>query len=251
MNSAEEFLDTKKKTAAVRAEQDLHLWHAWNQGGRTPQLLEPLLTRYDSLMNRKATDWRAPNVSPAAFKAELHKQFINAAHSYDPERGVAFNTHVQTRLKKAQRFNAKHQNVGYIPEDLSRYVGPMDRARNELTEQFGRSPTTVELASHMGLPQRKLTALVTQLRKDVPSSHFESDPTSLSTGREADVVRLIQRRPAEYLTPEEVKVFSHVYGLQGFRKITDTTTLASTLGLSQPKVSRLKTSIANKVKSYT
>lgn len=250
MNAADEFLETKQKTAAARAAQDLHLWHAWDQGGRTPQLLEPLLSRYDSLMNRRANDWRAPTVAPAAFKAELHKQFIQAAHSYDPERGVAFNTHVQSRLKKAQRFNAKHQNVGYIPEDLSRHVGPMERAKNELTDQFGRPPTTVELANHMGLPQRKLTALITQLRRDVPSSHFESDPTTLSTGREADVVRLMKRRPEEYLTPEEVRVFSHIYGINGARKITDTTSLATQLGLSQPKVSRLKTSIAKKVQQY-
>lgn len=250
MNAATDFLEAKKKTAAVKAEHDLRLWHAWNQGGRTPDLLEPLLSRYDSLMNRKASEWRAPNVAPAAFKAELQSHFIQAAHSFDPERGVAFNTHVQSRLKKAQRFNSKHQNIGYIPEDLSRHIGDFDRAQNDLTEELGRPPTTVELANHMGVPQRKLTALISQRRKDVPSSHFETDPTLLSNPREADVVRLIQRRPDEYLTPDEVRVFSHIYGLQGARKITDTTTLASTLGLSQPKISRLKTSIAGKIQKH-
>jgi hypothetical protein len=250
VNAAEVFLKEKSKTAAQRAEHDLHLWHAWNTGGRTPDLLEPLMSRYDPLMRRKSTEWRAPNVAPAAFKAELEKQFIQATQTFDPNRGVAFNTHVQSRLKKAQRFNSRHQNIGYIPEDLARHVGPMDRATNDLTEDLGRPPTAVELASHMGISQSKVKALITQRRKDVPSSHFESDPTALSGGREADVVRLIQRRPSEYLTPDEVRVFSHVYGINGARKILDTTTLAMQLGLSQPKVSRLKTSIAGKVQKY-
>jgi DNA-directed RNA polymerase specialized sigma subunit len=250
MNPAEDFLAEKSKTAAKRAEDDLQLWHAWNNSGRTPEALEPLAKRYDSLFNRKTTEWKAPNVAPTAFRAELTKHFINAAQSFDPERGVAFNTHVQNRLKKAQRYNARYQNIGYIPEDQARYIGPLQRAQNELTDNLGRAPSHAELATHMGLPERKVTSLIGVIRKDVPSSHYESDPSAFTTTRESDVVRLMQRRPEEYLTPQEVGVFNHVYGANGARKMTDTTGIAKQLGLSQPKVSRLKTSIANKIKRH-
>lgn len=249
-NPAQEFLELKTKQAADRAQDDLHLWRTWDQGGRTPELLQPILRKYEPLIKRKVNEWKAPAVSPDAFKAELTKHLINAAHSFEPERGVAFNTHVQNRMKKAQRFNTKYQNVGYIPEGQARNIGPLQQAQNELNEQFGREPTVPELAAHLDLPEHRVTGLLKAMRKDVPSSAFETDPASFATSREADVVRLIQKRPADYLAPEEVAVFNHIFGVNGSKKITDTTGLAAQLGVSQPKVSRLKTSIATKIKKH-
>lgn len=248
-NSAEEFLALKTKVAADRAAGDLNLWHEWNNGGRTPELLQPLMQRYQPLINRKEKEWRAPAVAPAAFKAELTKHFIGAAQSFDPDRGVAFNTHVQNRIQKAKRFNAKHQNVGYIPEGQAKNIGPLQQMQNQLTEQFGRAPTPAELGEHLDMPEHKVTNLMKALRKDVPSSSFETDPAAFGTSREADVIRLMQRKPDEYLTPDEANVFNHIYG-NGVAKITDTTTLAKRLGHSQPKISRLKTSIAGKIKKH-
>lgn len=247
-NSADEFLALKTKLAADRAEGDLRLWHDWNSGGRTPELLQPLMQRYQPLINRKEKEWRAPAVAPAAFKAELTKHFIGAAQTFDPERGVAFNTHVQNRIQKAKRFNAKHQNVGYIPEGQAKNIGPLQQMQNQLTEEFGRAPTHEELGERLDMPVHKVTTLMKALRKDVPSSAFETDPGAFGTSREADVIRLMQRKPHEYLTPDEVPVFKHIFGVDGTKKVTDTTTLASMLGHSQPKVSRLKTSIAGKIK---
>lgn len=247
-NPAEEFLEQKSKQAAAKAEEDLHLWHAWDQGGRTPELLRPLMSKYQPVLARSNTAWRAPAVSPSAFDAELRKHFIGAAETFDPDKGVAFNTHVQTRLQKAKRYNTRYQNIGYIPEGQARYIGALERAQSTLTSEFGRAPKPAELAEHMGLPVGKITSLQRVLRKDVPSSMFETDPTGFSTTREADVIRLMQRRPEDYFSPEESAVFKHIYGLDGSAKITDTTTLASRLGLSQPKVSRLKSAIANTIK---
>jgi DNA-directed RNA polymerase specialized sigma subunit len=247
-NPAQEFLKLQEKTANKKAEEDLQLWHAWDQSGRKPEQLQPLLKRYEPLLARKARDWKAPAVDPAAFNAELQRQFIHAAHSFDPERGVAFNTHVQTRLPKAQRFNARYQNVGYIPEGQSVNIGPLDRAQEELLEELGRAPTHGEIAARMGLPEHKVTTLMKARRKDVPASRFETDPFGNASSRELDVIRLMQQRPHEYFTPDEAKVFQHIYGVGGAKKITDTTGLAAQLGISQPKVSRLKTSIATKVK---
>lgn len=247
-NPAQDFLELKNKVAAQRAEGDLDLWHKWNQGGRTPELLEPLIKRYEPLLKRKVVEWKAPAVAPAAFKMELTRHLINAAQTFEPERGVAFNTHVQNRIQKAKRFNTRHQNVGYIPEGQVKNIGPLQQAQNELTEQYGRAPTATELASHLNMPEHKVTGLMKALRKDVPSSAFETDPSSFATSRESDVIRLIQKRPEEYLSPDEARVFNHIFGTNGARKITDTTGLAAQLGMSQPKISRLKTSIGDKIK---
>lgn len=247
-NPALEFLGLKEKTANKKAQDDLALWHAWNKGGQTAELMQPLLQRYEPLLNRRVNEWKAPAVSPAAFKAELQRHFIDAAKTYDPARGTVFNTHVQYRIQKAKRYNAKYQNVGYIPEGQAEHIGDIQAAQNELSEQFGRPPTADEISSHLDLPTHKVKTVLRALRNDVPSSRFESDPFEAATSRESDVIRLMQRRPDEYFTPDESKVFNHIFATNGHKKITDTTTLATTLGVSQPKISRIKTSIAGKIK---
>jgi len=247
-NPVEEFLGLKNKEASKKAADDLELWHAWNKGGQTAELMQPLIKKYEPLFKRKTQEWKAPAVAPAAFTAELKRHFIDAAKTFDPERGVAFNTHMQYRIQKAKRFNAKYQNVGYIPEGQAEHIGDIQSAQNELNEQFGRAPTAAEIADHLELPEHKVTTVLKALRHDIPSSKFESDPFEFNTSREMDVIRQMQRSPNDYFTAEEAKVFQHVFGSGGHKKITDTTTLASTLGVSMPKISRLKTSIAAKIK---
>lgn len=249
-NPAEEFLGLQHKEASKRAQDDLDLWHSWNKGGRTAELMQPLLKKYEPFFARKTREWKAPAVAPAAFNAELKKHFVEAAKTFDPERGVAFNTHMQYRVQKAKRYNAKYQNVGYIPEGQAEHIGDIQAAQNELNEQFGRAPTAAELAEHLDLPEHKVTTVLKALRNDIPSSRFESDPFEFGTSRESDVVRLMQRKPEEYFTPDESTVFNHIYGVNGHKKITDTTGLAKQLSVSMPKVSRLKTSIADKIKKH-
>lgn len=247
-NPVEAFLDLKEKEASERKKDDLELWHAWNRGGQTSELMQPLLKKYEPLFARKTNEWKAPAVSASAFKAELKRHFIDAVKTYDPDRGTAFNTHMQYRIQKAKRYNAKYQNVGYIPEGQAEHIGDIQSAQNELTEQYGRAPTAAELASHLDLPEHKVNTVLKALRKDVPASAFESDPNAFGTSRENDVVRMMQRTPHDYFTPEEATVFQHIYGVNGHKKITDTTGLAAQLKVSQPKISRLKTSIAGKIK---
>lgn len=246
--AALEVLAHQEKVAAQRADDDLRLWGEWHAGGRTPELLQPLMHRYNGLLERKTQEWRAPAVAPAAFKAELMRHFIDAAHTFDPQRGAAFNTHLQTRLQKAQRYNTRYQNVGYIPEGRARLIGPMDRAENQLVDELGRTPTLGEIAGKMGVPEGQVASLRKARKKDVPASQFETDPSAFGNTRENEVVRLMQHSPADYLNPQEAQVFEHIYGVNGKKKITDTTTLASQLGLSQPKISRLKTQIATKIR---
>lgn len=247
-NPVQTFVGLRNQASAKRANEDLTLWHAWNKGGQSASLLQPLLQRYDTLLNRRVQEWRAPAVAPAAFKAELQRHFIEAAETYDPDRGVAFNTHVQYRIQKAKRYNAKYQNIGYIPEGQAEHIGAIQSAQSELNEALDRAPTAAEIADHVGLPAAKVRTVLKALRSDIPSSKFETDPFEASTAREGDVIRLMKRRPDEYLTPDEATVFQHVFAVNGYKKITDTTTLASTLGVSLPKISRLKTSIAAKIK---
>lgn len=244
----DDFFEHKTKEAAAKAEEDLNLWKAWDSGGRNAQTLKPLMQRYEPLFNRKLKEWKAPAVNQSAFKAELQKQFINAANSFNPSMGVAFNTHIQNRLQKAKRYNIKHQNVGYIPEAKVKHIGGIQIARNQLQEELGRAPTIDEISVHTGLPAKQVSGIEKSMRRDIPASAFETDPIGISSEREQDIIRTMGRKPEDYFSPEETNVFKHIYGV-GAAKMTSTNQLAKQLKMSPSRISRLKTSIGNKIKS--
>src|SRR5882762_8460110 len=142
------------KTAEVsaRKERDVALWRTWMDQGKRPEHLEPILDAFAPVLHRKLVQWKAPQVSTAAFKAELTRQLIGALEKYDPSRGAALNTHVEIYLQKAKRFNNKYQNTAYIPEGQAAQIGKIDKARDELREELGRDPTHGEIGGRLGLP---------------------------------------------------------------------------------------------------
>lgn len=249
-NPVEQFQSFRTKESADRAQEDLRLWSDWHQGGRTPEGLEPLMKRYEPVLARAQNTYKAPAINPAAFKAELQKHFIQAAETFDPSKNVAFNTHVQNRLKKSLRYTSQHQNFGYIPEDKSRHIGDIGRATDELTAELGRPPTHEEIGSHIGIPGRQVQEIQKLMRRDIGDMVGDkqtSDLVELEGSREQDVIRLMSRRPEDYLTPDEVPIFKHVYGV-GVQKVTSTGALGKKLGLSDSRISRLKSSIGAKIK---
>lgn len=249
MNPIDEFREVKEKEAAVRKDREIAMWQKWKEAPEheKPQHLAPLLKAYDPLFNRKVQEWsgRAVAVQPAAFKAELHKQFIGALNSFNPER-AALSTHVETRLKKAQRFVVKHQNLAYIPEGQVVQIGKINKAVDTLTEELGRHPSDSEIGDHLGMTPKRVSTIMGAMKKDIPASRFEEDPTASSAMREREVLDMLQYS----LNPEEKEVFNHLFGREGKATIQSTNELARKLNKSAPQISRLKTSILAKYKRY-
>ena len=243
----------KEKIAAQRAADDYKLWEQWQQNP-TPDNMHPLIQRFEPAFKQKARLWRAPNVPEAAFKANLKLQAIDAFKTYDPTKGAALRTHVENRLKKSMRFNAQQQNMARIPEEKGYQIGPIQRAQDELREEFGRPPTPTEISEFLNpmmSPRKQLTPQkVEQIQKaqirDVIGSSFDSDPVPKAIGRERQVISLL--RPT--LTPDQQVVFDHLYGMNGKKRITSTNELARTLGKSPSQVSRLRTGIFTQFQKY-
>lgn len=248
MNPLEEFFKHEEKTAAQRHEVDLQHWNTWNENGRTIEHLDSLMDRFQPVVNQKLRQWHSDFLIPkAAFKAELQKQLINALNSYDPNKGANLNTHINIRLQKAQRFRNEHQNIAKIQENLITKIGPMQRAQEDLADQFGRTPLSAELAAHMGMPVKKLVQLQMMAnRKDTFSSQYESDPDLAAASRDQEVLHLLPHS----LNEKQKQVFDYFYGKNGKPQVQSTSAIAGRLGLSEPAVSRLKSQIADKFKSY-
>lgn len=241
----EDLLEDKVADAG-RQSKDLELWHNWHQNGRQPEHLEPLLQRFQPLINQKIREWKpGPMVSPAAFEGVLTKHVIGAIQSYNPDIGAALNTHVHHRIQKAKRFVVHHQNVVSMPEPDAYQIGKLQRAQTELEERFGRQPTHQELSEHMGIPVKRISKIQGSMMKDVPGSTLDSDPMPAMSPREQEVLSLIPST----LKPDERRVFDLIYHPES--PVTSTGELAQRLGKSPSQISRIKTRLINKVKQYT
>lgn len=243
MNPAQDYLDDKARRAAERKGHDVYHWEQWKAAPEEekPEKLKPLLAAYMPTFRQKVQQWKPPAIPESAMMANLQGHFIGALHDWDPNK-AALSTHFETRAKKALRFVGKHQNIGYIPEGQTQHIGRIQRARDVLKEDLGRDPTADEIGDHLGMTPKKVTTIMTAMKKDLPSSLWESDPVAQSSSREQQVLGLLRYE----LTLDEQKVFDHIYGLNGMPKIEETGSLARVLGKNQSQISRLKSGILAK-----
>jgi len=244
-NPLEDFLETKEAAMQQKRELEMNQLQTWKRT-QDPEHLAPLLKSYEPILNQKLRQFKAPSVSEAAFKAELQKHLIGAFESYDPGRGAMLSTHVENRLRKAQRYNNKYQNLAYIPEGQTQYIGKIQKAQDELQEQFGRAPTHSEIGDHLGMSPKRVSKIIGAQRRDIPASTFESDPTEVAMHRDQEVVNLLSYN----LTADEKQVFNHIFGQEGAQRLSSTNDIAARIGKSPSQVSRLRSAILAKYKSY-
>lgn len=245
-------LDDLDKEAASdlrqRQKREMQMWEEWKQGGMQPTQLRPLIKSFKPLINSRANIFTSKirDIPPAAIRAEFTNQFVQALQTYDPNRGAALNTHINHQLKKAQRFITTYQNPGRIPENRIYRIRELQDAEQRLDEKLGRQPTQLELSDELKWSPRQVGVLQKEVRKARPTGQFESDPSTYTPSRQKEIMRLL---PYD-LSHDERAVFEHLYGIGGKPKLGPGA-IARKLGMSAPKVSRLKRSIAQKYAKYS
>lgn len=244
--SLKKYQEEKLAAQQEKKKRDLDNLTLW-QKTRDPQHLEPLVTSFEPVLVQKMRQYKAPAIPEAAFKAELTKHLIGALDSYDPNRGAALGTHVENRMRKAMRYNARYQNVAHIPEGQIDQIAPIQQTQQHLYDQFGRAPTAEEVAMHMGKSTRVVQRVLQSQRKDIPASSLENDPQSHALSRDAEVLSLL---PHSLKDDRERQVFHHLYGDLKENPPKSLGVLAKQLGLSNTQISRIHSSILDTYKKY-
>lgn len=248
----DEALEAGEKLAA-RQEKDLHMWQQWKTDP-SPQNTQAMLRRLEPVFKSFEQQHKAPRTNAPAMRLVMQEQALKALETYDPSKGAAPTTWVQSNIRRAQRFNIQQQNVARISEENVGHIGRINRANELLQNQFGRDPTHDELAQHLnvGMPKRRqLTAQKIQeiqlqaSRRDLPSTGFESDPTPSAAQLDSEVISLLPDRFARAGKQDHMQVLDLIYN-QG---VHSTGAIAKQLGWSQSKVSRIKTDIENEYRS--
>lgn len=232
------------------AERDSRLLSAWKSatGAKKDKALGDLLTTMNGPIMTAVNAFHGAPMPKATMELTGKLHAVNALKEYDASLGMSIANYVTTSVKqKLYRYVGTYQNVARIPEYKIRQIGPLRDATTELTNKFGREPTTDELADHMGVAVSHVTGLRRLLRKDLTEEGgggvdqfeaFEHDP---------DYERAIM---AYYsMNQAEKQVFDYSLGAHGQKQL-QTNDIALKLKISAGRVSQIKKSIALKIKPY-
>jgi DNA-directed RNA polymerase specialized sigma subunit len=139
-----------------------------------------------------------------------------------------------------------------VPEGQSSQIGRLNRAHDELTEQFGRPPSHSEIADHLGMPLAHVERIQKARMRDIPASSFESDPSSFASNFEDQQIAVAQNELPKLFPnkPELHELFHRIYGTGGYQATPSTGALAKHMGKSVSQVSRMKTQLGNSLRDH-
>lgn len=270
LNPLQAFQDFEQRQTSDRATKDLEIWNKWDQGGRQPKDLAPLIKRFKPFVESRLTAWKPPHVPEAAFRDEIKKKLYEAAETYNPNKG-AVSTHFFTRAAGATRFGKRRANTMYIPERKAGFINTLKGTQDELRDTLGREPTHQEIHSYLqenqpdtGLRLKDVKTIMGAMRRDVLSSAFESDPTPRSQQYHVAIAGPLMRQAVEveYLrgmkkkmdaqksTEEALRVYDMMYDSDGNPTGMKPGQMAKQLGKHPSHISRIRTRIIDIGKKY-
>ena len=178
---------------------------------------------------------------------------VQAAHRFDPTKGVNFNHYAAQRIRGAILDAVR--SIDWAPRSVRRSGRVIEAASDKLANDLGRVPTTTELAADLGMSPAALADVQAQLAQTVllglemVVSEVEGDDeemllksTLTDPGRGPDD-ELVDRELHAYLhdavsvLPERHRIVIQGYFFEG-RTSED---LAAEIGVTVSRVSQLRT----------
>jgi RNA polymerase sigma-B factor len=175
---------------------------------------------------------------------------VQAVNRFDAENGADFLAFaVPTVMGEVRRYFRDHGWSVKVPRRMKELGLQLNRARDELSQRFGRAPTASEIARHLGLDREEVvqaqiaSSAYSALSSDAPrpGAAGDDDGRSVISGLgdldvNLDKVLDVETvRPLISALPEREQT---VLMLRFFENMTQTQ-IAEQLGISQMHVSRL------------
>lgn len=235
----DEFKATQRK--------EIDLWHHWNNNGRKPEHLKPLLDSYKPMLQAETNKWRGVEIPKSAINAEMRKQFVHAVKTFNPDHAkkTQLGSWIKTNLTKSSRFMKTYQNIGKIPENNIAKIREFKLAKETLFNLHGFEPDTKTLADHLKWPHKRVVQLGKELRDDLPESGFPGgDPAESLVPKELEAIKLIQYD--KRLSADDRVVYEYTFGMNGKQKMQPGQ-IAKQTGLHPSKISRIRGKLKNLV----
>lgn len=219
-------------------DKDVELFQAWKRTG-SPTDMEKLLKQLDPLIQAEVNR-RAGTLARPLLEAQAKNLAVKAIKSYADDRGAKLSTHITNQLQKLSRVNYAHQNAARIPEHSLLQFHTFKVANEDFATEFGREPSTEELADALKWSPKKIEMFRQQFgRQEFLES--KDSPGDMFTPHTHD-----PRLDYAYysLSPRQQKIFEHTTGYHG-ATVLNNTQLMKKLNLTQGVLSYEK----NKIKT--
>ncbi len=231
-----------------KSKKELQMWRDWDESGRNPEKLEPLMDSLKPIRNKHVNRYSSANVYRPAMEARADQLMIKSLESYDPTK-AQLNTHMEGNLRSLDRYTKQRQNFSRVTESRLSIVGDYGRARAQLKDDLNREPTSVEIADHLKISRKQVERLELELKSDALGSMVPEtqDAFVSDDALDKEVAQLLYTT----LTPEEQLVWEYMTGTGGKPQINKGSDIAKKLGWSNAKVSQKKKAIEKKYQMYT
>jgi DNA-directed RNA polymerase specialized sigma subunit len=209
--------------------------------------LTELLQRFSGVIGQVVNQYRSAPIPLQTLELEAKRQAVLALRDWKPGMGAKPSTFVSTRVRqRLNRYVIEHQNTARIPEEHVRRIGAFNTAMTDLTDRYGREPSTHELADHMGIPVRHVSRLRKMLRADIPVTE-ESSLAMEDFKHDPEYEHAMMGYYS--LTENEKAVFDYLTGSHGQPQLK-AGDIAMRMKISKQRVSNLRASIGKKLSRY-
>jgi RNA polymerase sigma factor FliA len=261
----------KTRTTTARIEQDINdVWRQFKRQ-RTEGLRNLLMMEYLPLVKYNSERIYAKLPDEVELDDLIQAGTLglkDAIESFDPERGVKFETYCAPRIRGA--ILDELRNMDWVPRLVRSRSGKIDQASRRLEMKLGRAPTNEEIAAYLGVSPAEFDKLMkdsnTVSQVSLSRKWFESD--SNKDVREVDVLHdktsnsplseLHRKDLKDLITRGLSRAEKMILVLYYYEEMT-MKEIGQTLELSESRVSqmhssiiaRLKTQLANREKEFS
>lgn len=189
-------------------------WRKWN-ASKTPGNLQELLDIFDKdIMSKKSLFMKA-DVPQFSVEAAAKKAIVDAANTFDPDKGVNFRTHALNYMMKVNRTVYNYQNVGKIPEERILNIARYRTADQKLTDALGRKPSSLELAEELVWDVKEVIRMKSELRRGLSGEDAGVAMSEYDFATEGAIDYIY------YSLPSELKnFFEYTVGYKGHPKLS-------------------------------
>jgi len=183
---------------------------------------------------------------------------MGAVDSFDPQKGVKFETYASIKVRGAIIDFIRRQD--FIPRGIRRFARDYDAAYTALYSELDREPTTEEMADYMKLPAEKLKSFSAQaaaaqtlsFEEMVMDSGFDIPEKADDDGMWSAEAEVHRQEKLRYLT-EAVKSLKDrerlVITLYYYEKLRFSD-IGKVLDISESRVCQIHTQAVRKMKQY-